>query len=358
VSTSKFKMLSQIVFTQIRDNFYYGYYGEFQVVVDKRDGYINATKLCSDGGKKFCHWSETKVSKELISTLRQYNFNLSVDLDESCEPWAIANYAPVGDITKYVHTFNTTEQDKAISGTYCHPLLIPHIACWVSPTFALKAASIINFFLVEEWKAKLEASERSAAQLLHNLHEQHLALEEAQQTTTATSLALQSSEENNKLLKETLEDCQQLVRGKNNVIDIKKESVEMLETQVCDKAREKQVWASSHAFTLLHLHNETSKRPFYVIRCQGRRMGAAINKIRRKFPTAEVVYQQRKVPNAINLYSRLKQQKVVESTHNYCTPICSQQQLLHHLNNLCGTTYPASNPMPLNCYVLEENTSM
>ena len=114
-------MLSEIGFTQIRDNYYYGYYGQFRVVVDKSDGFINATKLCSDGGKQFYHWNESKMSKDLISTLQQFNFNLSVDLDESREPWSMANYAPTPNVTKHIHTFNVSEEDKAISGTYCHP---------------------------------------------------------------------------------------------------------------------------------------------------------------------------------------------------------------------------------------------
>ena len=76
-----FKMLSELGFQPIRDSFYYGYYGQFRVVIDKQDGYIYATKLCSDGGKNFYHWKESKVSKELVSTLQQ-----AIDLDETQEP--------------------------------------------------------------------------------------------------------------------------------------------------------------------------------------------------------------------------------------------------------------------------------
>ena len=84
-------------------------------------------------------------------------------------------------------------------------------------------------------------------------------------------------------------------------------------------------------------------------------MSGTINKLRRKFVSAEVVYQQRKVPNAINLYSRLKEQKLVKHTHNFCSPLCTEHQLLYHLNSLCGTQHPASNPAPFNGYI---NTAM
>src|SRR5438477_11343572 len=60
---------------------------------------------------------------------------------------------------------NLTKTDRIISGTYCHPLLIPHIACWVSPIFALHVSKIVNYYREEEWRLKLQASEQSAAQL-------------------------------------------------------------------------------------------------------------------------------------------------------------------------------------------------
>jgi hypothetical protein len=327
-------MLSQIAFTQIRDNYYYGYYGLFRVVVDKTDGYINASKLCIDGGKQFYHWKESKAAKELLNTLQRFTFNQAFDDESTQEPWSIAHYAPVSQITRLVQTFNASDEDKIISGTYVHPLIIPHIACWVSPMFALKAASIINFFIVEEYKAKLEASERSAALFLQEIHQQQLAIEDAQQSANTAQQALVSAEErlNDAVL----------------VANVKKEVANVLDDKLCSKIREKQVWSTTHSFSMVKLNDENSQRPFYVIRCQGRRMNAAIKKLRRKHPEAEVLFLQRKIPNAVNLYSRLKAQKIVHSAHNYCTPTCDEHQLLYHLCSLCGTTYPPSNTAPLN----------
>ena len=68
-------MLSKICFEQIRDNYYHGQHGNFSAIIDKENGYVNATKLCNDGGKKFYHWSESKVSKDLIITLKQQVFS-------------------------------------------------------------------------------------------------------------------------------------------------------------------------------------------------------------------------------------------------------------------------------------------
>jgi hypothetical protein len=320
-------MLSEIGFTQIRDSFYYGYYGQFRVVVDKQDGYVNATKLCSDGGKQFYHWKESKVSKELVSTLYQYKFQQAIDLDETQEPWSLSSYSPVKEVVRLVQTNNDNDPERAISGTYVHPLLVPHIACWVSPSFALKAASIINFFIVEEWRARLQASQQATTQLLTNLHQSQLTLEDAHQMVA-------TSEQQNKSL--------------HDEVQVKQEVVGLLEEQVGERTRERQLWSKTHSFTMLKLNDENSAHSFYVIRCQGRSVGTAIRKLRRKHTGAEVIYQQKQVPNAVNLYTRLKAQRVVQHKNNYCSPICSPQQLLYHLNSLCGTNYPSSNPAPLN----------
>ena len=67
--TSLFKMLSQVTFEQIKDNFWYGLYGEFRVIIDKSDGYVNATKLCSSGGKQFYQWTRNEASQRLKKAL-------------------------------------------------------------------------------------------------------------------------------------------------------------------------------------------------------------------------------------------------------------------------------------------------
>ena len=42
-----------------------------------------------------------------------------------------------------------------LKGTYTHPLLIPHIASWVSPKFAIMVSEIVNNYLVKEYKEEL-----------------------------------------------------------------------------------------------------------------------------------------------------------------------------------------------------------
>jgi KilA-N domain/Protein of unknown function (DUF3627) len=332
-------MLSQICFQQIRDNFWYGLYGEFQVVIDASDGYVNASKMCRAGGKKFKEWKRLKGSQHLITVFERswvpentpVNFQNGESTLEDLEAQMCAPRFPA---CKFVQPANLINEDRLISGTYVHPDLIPSIAGWISPEFQLKANRVVNRYIVNEWKTKLEASERAATELLSSLQ--------------TTQLALDSSIECNALLQGNINDWQAVSNLQNNIIDIKKEVVETLQDTIGEKVRERQMWAQTHSFTMLKTNEENPKHGFYVIRCQGKRVGAAIRKLRQKHQRAEVIYQQKRVPNAVNLYTRLKNHRVVEHKHNYCTPTCSPQQLIYHLNSLCGTNYPSSNPAPFN----------
>ena len=43
----------------------------FRVVKDMNDGFINATKMCKDGGKRFCNWTRLQASTELDEYITQ-----------------------------------------------------------------------------------------------------------------------------------------------------------------------------------------------------------------------------------------------------------------------------------------------
>jgi hypothetical protein len=58
--------LCDICYEHIIQNFYYGLFGEFKLVIDKATGYFNATKLCNQGGKSFKYWLRLEKSKKLV----------------------------------------------------------------------------------------------------------------------------------------------------------------------------------------------------------------------------------------------------------------------------------------------------
>src|SRR5271156_6604057 len=190
-------MLSQVTFEQIKDNFWYGLYGEFRVIIDKSDGYVNATKICSSGGKQFYQWTRNEANQRLKKALEgDMVLDYTPDEENALQGTSLQNCR---EVCKYVQTENKIEEDRLISGTYMHPDLVPSIAGWISPEFQLKANRVVNRYIVDEWKTKLEASERAATQLLTSLHH-------TQAIATGTQLALQTSVDQNHQLQETIKE--------------------------------------------------------------------------------------------------------------------------------------------------------
>lgn len=122
--------LNNICYKQIKNNFYYGIFGEFQLVVDKTTGCFNATKLCNIGGKKFKNWTVLSRSKHII----EY-FNKSPGHNN-----VIGFYEITGD--------NKDPFMKQITGQYVQKELILDIASWISVEFYDKCNKIIiNYFV-------------------------------------------------------------------------------------------------------------------------------------------------------------------------------------------------------------------
>jgi hypothetical protein len=113
-----------MAYESINEKYSKAKYGDFDVIMDMSNGYINATKLCASGNKQLKHWSENSSSKNMI-TYFEGMMNIQ---------------------TKLIIII-TGGQIPEITGTYVHQLLIPHIACWVSPLFAYNISIILR-----EWK--------------------------------------------------------------------------------------------------------------------------------------------------------------------------------------------------------------
>ena len=359
-------MLSTICVKQIHSDYYAGQYGNFSVVISKENGYINATKLCSDGGKKFYHWNSTKMALEMTEALRQYIYEVAWANDNDTPAWAISQYQPIGEVSYFMKTLNHSEEDKLVSGTYCHPLLIPHIASWVSPSFALKAASIINYFMAEEWRCRLQLSEIVSDERSNIIEQQNLDLELQKEIhrrlqtnekiqrerNNVMEQQNQELEQEKEALQAAIKDCEGAIHENLQVVQLKAEVIRGLEDNVVAKISNRQKWASSHVFALLKVNDITGLLPYYTIRCQRSSLSGAIKRLRQRHPRAEVLYHQNRIPNAVNLYTRLKDEGVIKAKRNYCTPNNrSEQYLIERMVELCGTTHPSCNVAPLNAHM-------
>lgn len=142
----------------------WGVYATLRVFIRRRDGYINATKLCASEGRDFGKWLRDGVPKMFL--------NLSLQ-----ERDILFNIVAVGYCS-------------AIHGTYIHPMLVPVLIEWILPAFRGKyfhqytpdtvwwtwplgygmwAADTINERVVLEYNRRKKASMNSRGNILSNI---------------------------------------------------------------------------------------------------------------------------------------------------------------------------------------------
>src|SRR3981189_116674 len=86
---SDYLKLADIAYEQIVGKFWYGHYGQFRVVMMKDCGFINATKLCSDGGKDLKHFLFAKLFELLSKQTQKKQFQARTTIHSSFHTLAV-----------------------------------------------------------------------------------------------------------------------------------------------------------------------------------------------------------------------------------------------------------------------------
>ena len=118
--------LRDVMFEHIDKDYAHGKLGEFEVIMMKKNGYVNASKLCNSAGKRYAKWIQNNVAKDLINELKS--------ADRIRSPLFI----------------NVIKGRYDTRGTYVHPKLIVHIASWCSPKYALMVSDIVNEYHIKQ----------------------------------------------------------------------------------------------------------------------------------------------------------------------------------------------------------------
>lgn len=95
--------------------------GNVCVIVRDRDGFVNATKLCLLGGKKWKLYSRRISSQIFVSEL------------------AKSSGQPVGNLTEYDNTLL-----NASRATWVHPQIAIHVAEWLNPDMGSKVSGLLQ----------------------------------------------------------------------------------------------------------------------------------------------------------------------------------------------------------------------
>lgn len=306
-STSRDLAITKLAYEKINgidnDQYYKAKYGEFNVIMNITTGYINATKLCADGGRKYKNWNENKTNKELIEYF-ETNIN--------------------GGQNSGRHSYELRDGIKSnnINGTYVHPKLITHIASWVSPAFAWKVSEIVNNFLVREKEDEIrsltgdksrlekmfedekterrasdkrrEESEKRAEEMLLKMTLQnektHITLETTNIKLDNTTKTLEKAEIDNAKIKTTLKRVET--------------RIDLIVDEIVPPARQ----VSLHEqFGIMKLNDPTTSKHYKVYCSQKRGVAKAKNSILKSYPKAVMFKEVTPNANAKNFLHILKE---------------------------------------------------
>jgi hypothetical protein len=145
--------LSELIYEPVNEEYGWGKYGEFRVLIRRKDGWVNVTKLCKDGGRELFSWTRLESANSVI-----------VEVERALQICR-------AQIFEVFHAGSNYE----LSGTYAHPLLVPHIASWISPEFAVKVSRIVNDHLVREYREQIREKNTRIDEMARNI--EHLLLQ-------------------------------------------------------------------------------------------------------------------------------------------------------------------------------------
>jgi hypothetical protein len=279
----------------------------------KTNTYINATKLCKEYGKRFDNWTQNKSNKELIDEIEKENSVPGIPGTEFKSSFIL------------VKSYGNNQK---ICGTYVHPLLIPHIASWISSQFGIKVSKIVNNFITDEYITKIKDAEHALAhkdnkiikleqKLDTIISNNNLTLEELKKSNIKNDLTLEELKKSNKEnteIKTILEKNQikldktynKLVGAYEKIQDIEdklEDTNYKLDIATDDRVVKLKDISTLEYVIILKTDDLEEKYKYYCIRCQKRSITQRLAEKINYSEIKRIGY----TPNSINLYNRIKE---------------------------------------------------
>jgi Protein of unknown function (DUF3627) len=109
---------------------------------------------------------------------------------------------------------------------------------------------------------------------------------------------------------------------------------EELKKVKCVNKKNQELWASTHACTIMKINDGESKCAYYVINRVRRDMDRAVQRFMKKYPKATIFYQQMHIPSTVEIFNRLKLNKAVTTVRNFFNITCCEHDLIHKIDLL------------------------
>nr|AEX62215.1 putative KilA-N domain-containing protein [Moumouvirus Monve] len=275
--------IRNIIFERINDEYYWGKYGDFEVIMDS-DGYINVTKLCSEAktknGKKkeFKHWKTTAEAKELI--------------DEISSAVGI----PTTELFKIITT--GSKHLTEIRGTYAHPQLVPHIASWASTKFGARVSVIVNEYFAKEMFEKhqdlIKKKDDKIDRLSKKIDEQTKTMKKQSKTMKKQDLKIKK-----------------LLEQGNEVLGYAKDTNRKINVVVNERVPLSEEPKNEESFYIVRNNDKPSKKrdtyDYKAIRITNKSKSTTMSKYYKNHPNGEIILKIKYTPNAKHLWNACKE---------------------------------------------------
>jgi len=279
-----------LVYEKINNVYSKAKYGGFDVIMNMENGYINATKLCADGGKLMKNWLRNDGNKELVEFFESRGSKMS------------HGFQMITIIT------SGSDKETILRGTYVHPDLIPHIASWVSPAFAYKVSKIVNNFLIKEKEDEIRKLSGDKCKLQQMLEEANIERREAEKRAEKM---LQDMIDQNDRTHAKLDDTKKTLdkaEVDNHKIKTTLNRVEARVEKIVEEVVPPTKQISLHEqFGIMKLNDKSGKYQFKVYCTQARNVGTAKYSILKSYPKAELFLEIKPNANAKNFLHKLKE---------------------------------------------------
>lgn len=131
-----------LITEKINENYSFGKYGDFKIVIHNESGYVNGTQLL-----KQALLSENtirlRINKKNIDNAKVDHWYSLKSTSELLEMVAYEESLKVEQLRFNIHE-KQKKGEEEIRGTYIHPTLINSLATWMSPCYAIKINKLIN----------------------------------------------------------------------------------------------------------------------------------------------------------------------------------------------------------------------
>jgi len=272
--------LTDTCYKKIDNTYSIAKYLDLDIIVNRKTSFVNCSNMIRTIGLKigkkklFAEWKRTDIAKEFYTYVAKIE-NISVN-----------------DLFKIVNG----GRNITISGTYCHPLLVPTIASWMSPPFGIMATRIVNEY-----------------SNMHTLKLKDKLIKDKDNTIDELNISVKKVIRQNNGLKQQVRD---LMSTTNTVLGHTTKMKKTLDIVANDRVIHTGKMNDESVVYIMRTNDipvrdkKTKKYNkvygYGVIRIAKKSLKSALSKFKENYPNMEIIKKIKYTPNSINLWTRIR----------------------------------------------------